>query len=155
MAGQGELWGVVVEQSLVDRALPTPFEVLAELPAGDWRLLLVRLDEAALADGVARLRAAMVPAAQECWYAHLFGDGRLVVVFEDAVFAVTTDALTWEPVVMHGLARGVPLEQLDFDPCTQADARARFALAAPQPATQSAPLSARQSAPVAERVPRP
>ncbi|WP_448630358.1 hypothetical protein [Cellulomonas soli] len=130
MAGQGELWGVVVEQSLVDGVVPAPFEVLAALPLGGWRLLLVGLEETSLADGVARLRAAMIPAAQECWYAHLFDEGRLVVVFADAVFDVTTDALTWEPVIMHGLARGVPLEQLDFDPCTQADARARFGLAA-------------------------
>ena len=137
-SGEGDemagLWGVVVEQSLVDRGALSPFEVLAELPIGAWRLLLVRVDESDLADAVAHLRAGMVPAHEESWYAHFFDDRRLVVVFQDTVFEVTPDARTWEPVVMHGLTRGVPLEQLDFDPCTVADARARFGLAAQAPA---------------------
>jgi hypothetical protein len=80
----------------------------------------------------------MVPAHQECWYAHFFDRERLVAVFEDAVFELTPDPVTWEPAIMHGLARGVPLEQLDFDPCTPEDARARFGLAAaPQPSVRA------------------
>jgi hypothetical protein len=49
-----------------------------------------------------------------------------VVVFRDAVFEVTVDESTWAEVVEHGLARGVPPAELDFEPRTVADAEALF-----------------------------
>jgi hypothetical protein len=51
-----------------------------------------------------------------------------VVVFRDAVFEVTVDESTWAEVVEHGLARGVPPAELDFEPRTVADAGAVFGL---------------------------
>ncbi|WP_448060794.1 hypothetical protein [Cellulomonas hominis] len=70
----------------------------------------------------------MVPVDDDCWYAHFFRDDRLVVVSSDRVFIVTTDDGSWSDVVEYGRRRGIPDEQLDFEPRTVAGARERFVL---------------------------
>jgi hypothetical protein len=98
------------------------------LRTGEWELVLVEVPAAELEDAIAELRARMVPVDDECWYAHFFRDDRLVVVFQDRVLAATTDDSSWSEIVEHGRRRGVPDEQLDFEPRTVAGARERFGL---------------------------
>lgn len=121
-------WGVVVDQSCGDRGIPDGLEVVATLRTGGWELVLVEVPAAELEDAITELRARMVPIDDECWYAHFFRDDRLVVVFQDRVFVATTDDGSWSELLEYGRRRGIPDEQLDFEPRTVAGARERFAL---------------------------
>ena len=49
------------------------------------------------------------------WYAHFWRGERLLVVFDDARFALSRrDPSTWGPAVDHGLRQGLRRSWLDF-----------------------------------------
>ena len=76
----------------------------------------MRVEAPALDEHIASLQMNMVTDGK--WYAHYFRGQELVVVFPDFVFKVRLDRSTWGPVLEHGLKKGIPLEQLDFNPAT-------------------------------------
>jgi hypothetical protein len=51
------------------------------------------------------------------YYAHLYRDDELVVIFKDRVFRITSEKSTWKPVIDYGLSLKIPIEQLDMKPC--------------------------------------
>ncbi len=118
--------GIVVEQALRDRGALRDWDVVARRRVGGWDFVLVRVHGQDLDRRVAELQRAMVD--DDTWYAHFFAGNRLVLVFRDAVFRVGTDPGTWGPAIAHGLAGGVPREQLDFHPRTASSAEAFFGL---------------------------
>lgn len=110
--------GIVIEQSLADPAFAETLDVSYRKrdPNGSWVFLLVRIAPEQLSTDLERIRQAI--ARDEPWYAHFFSDDRLAVVFTDAVFELSTDPASWSPAIEHGLALGIPREQLDFWPRT-------------------------------------
>jgi hypothetical protein len=116
--------GVVVRESLRDPSLTPP--VVASRRGADWTLLLVRIPVAELDREVAALRSNLD--RTDCWYAHFFREGELVVVFDDEVFRVSIDPATWDAPVQHGRDRGVPDDELDFSPRTVDEVEAAFGL---------------------------
>lgn len=60
---------------------------------------------------VALVQAHTIPG----WYAHFWDARRIVVVFHDRTFVLDKiDRTTWHEAVAHGVAQGIPAEQLDF-----------------------------------------
>lgn len=118
--------GVVIEQSLADPAFAESLDVVRRQcdPGGDWVFLLVRIAFEQLEPELERLRRAL--ATNEAWYAHFFSGDRLAVVFSDSVIRVTTDPASWSSAIEHGLALGIPVEQLDFAPHTFEQVEKRF-----------------------------
>jgi hypothetical protein len=57
-----------------------------------------------------------IQAGTRCgWYAHFWQGERLLVVFNDARFALGRhDQSTWEPAIDHGLQQGLRRDWLDF-----------------------------------------
>lgn len=117
--------GIVIEQCLKNRKALKHFDVVAA-KAGGWTFLLLSVSQEQFTDLIELLRASIEPSGK--WYAHFFRGNELVVVFHDAVFRAATDPTTWGPAVEHGLAAGIPLEQLDFNPHTKAGAEKLFGL---------------------------
>ncbi len=118
--------GVVIEQSLTDPAFADSLDVVRRErdPGGDWVFLLVRIESEKLASELERLRRAL--ATDEAWYAHFFSGDEIAVVFLDAIIRMTTDSASWTTVIEHGLALGIPVEQLDFVPHTIEQVEERF-----------------------------
>jgi hypothetical protein len=113
--------GVVIAESLADPTLLNRLRVYrawvtddglrvdATGRIGRWHLYWVVVSDA----DIGAIGAGLV--RDMTWYAHFWRDDRLVVVYPDARFDLhRTDRTTWGPAIAHGLARGVPLEQLDF-----------------------------------------
>lgn len=49
------------------------------------------------------------------WYAHFWEADQLLAVFPDARFEMSrTDQATWQAAIAHGLAHGIPADELDF-----------------------------------------
>ena len=49
------------------------------------------------------------------WCAHFWDARQIVVVFHDRSFVLDKlDRATWQEAVAHGVAQGIPAEQLDF-----------------------------------------
>lgn len=114
--------GVIVQESLAKPVDDLP--IVASRTGAEWTLLLVRVPSEGLDDHVRSVQEAFV--ADEPWYAHYWKDEELVVVFSDAVFRTSTDDASWGEVVEHGLDRGVPVDELDFEPHTMEDAEKAF-----------------------------
>lgn len=113
-------FGIVIEQSLADPAFAETLDVAVRRQDanGSWVFLLVRIAPERLTGELERIRQAMV--VDEPWYAHFFSEDRLAVVFADAIFELSIDPISWSPAIEHGLALGIPREQLDFWPRTGA-----------------------------------
>jgi hypothetical protein len=54
--------------------------------------------------------------ADEPFYAHLYDDERMVVIFRTQTFRVTPHKSSWEDILLHGAKLAIPVEQLDFWP---------------------------------------
>ncbi len=124
--------GIVIEQSLANRSVLKDFRIEARRNVGSWEFLLVSISEPELEQHLQTLQEAMRP--NEPWYAHYFAGNELLVVFRNALFRIGVDPSTWASAVEHGLALGIPREQLDFKPRTKTDALAFFGLLPELPA---------------------
>lgn len=120
----GNYLGIIIEQCLRDPAVARQFPVVSVRRLGSWVFLLASVPADELARHVQFLQSYMVTDGH--WYAHYFRGDELVVVYRDAVFHVSTDPASWGPAIAHGLASGIPQEQLDFHPRTQSDAEQFF-----------------------------
>ena len=118
--------GIVIEQCLRDPAAAKELRVVKTRRPRSWVFLLVEVPEHELDHQIRILQANMV--SDDTWYAHYFRENELVVVFRDAVFRLSTDPSSWGPAVEHGLASGIPREQLDFTPRTRAEAERFFGI---------------------------
>lgn len=52
----------------------------------------------------------------------------MIVVYQDAVFKTTPNQSDWKEVIQYGIKQGVPIEQLDFNPCIKDGALKLFDL---------------------------
>lgn len=100
--------------------------VISTRRVGGWEFILISISPDQFADAVATLQDSMVNIHDDCWYAHFFRGSELIVVYQDRVFSVTVDPLTWEDPIEYGREHCVPREQLDFQPRTVVDARSFF-----------------------------
>ncbi len=121
-----DYWGIVIAQSLHDDQILGHFNVISKRRLGGWEFVLISISPDQIADTIATLQDSMVNINDDCWYSHLFRGSELIVVYQDRVFRVTADPLTWEEVIGHGRVHGIPMEQLDFHPRTKEDARSFF-----------------------------
>ena len=124
-----EYWGIVIAQSLRDDQILGHLNVISKRRLGGWEFILTSISADQFADTVATLQDSMVNIYDDCWYAHFFRGSELIVVYQDRVFRVTADSLTWEEAIGYGRGHGIPMEQLDFHPRTKEDARSFFDVA--------------------------
>lgn len=54
--------------------------------------------------------------SDEPYYAHLYNDNELIVVFKEKVFHVTPHRSTWTPIIEYGRMLHIPESQLTFWP---------------------------------------
>jgi hypothetical protein len=124
--GMQNYWGVVIDQSLKDQGYIDHLNVVAKRQVGGWGMLLTSVPADAAPVQIASLQSHMVDISNDCWYAHFFRDDELIIVYQDCTFRMTIDRLTWNDSIQYGLHHGIPLEQLDFWPCTTVDASTYF-----------------------------
>lgn len=123
-AHMGDYLGILVEQSLRDPAITQAFRIVSVKRGKFWVFLLHSVPSDDFERHVKLIQSNMVTDGH--WYAHYFRDDELVVVYRDAIFHVLTDPASWGPAIEHGLASGIPREQLDFQPRTQSDVEQFF-----------------------------
>lgn len=121
-------YGILIEQSLADPAFVASLDVVHRRrdPNGSWVFLVVRIAPERLAAELERIRRSFT--SEEAWYAHFFSADEIAVVYPDTVIRMTTDPASWAPAIEHGLALGIPLEQLDFWPHSSEQLEEEFAL---------------------------
>lgn len=106
--------GILIDQEFTDKSFPESFKVFAKKQDGSWGIYGVRIEDSQLEDSIGNIQANMKKGSP--WYAHLYNDKELVVVFANKVFRVGPHSSTWNPIIEYGKSLKIPKEQLDFWP---------------------------------------
>lgn len=79
-----------------------------------WVLYGVEITTSNLDSSIAKIQLAMKSDAP--YYAHLYNDDEVIVIFKENIFHVTPHISSWNEIVDYGKSLGIPKEQLDFWP---------------------------------------
>lgn len=121
-------FGIVNEQSLQNPGILEEFSIVAQKQIGSWNFLLVLAYEEELENQIKKLQENMVPINKNCWHIYFFMNDTLIVVYQDNVIKTSTNPDEWEEVIQYGVKHGIPITQLDFNPCTKDEAFELFDL---------------------------
>ena len=108
--------GIVVGGSL-GKETADRLKVIGKRRGADFLMLKVEVEDDSISKTVALVRKSL----KSGYYAHFYGDGELIVVFQKRVFRIKPDKKTWKDAVAYGLSLGIPEKQLDFSPCRPED----------------------------------
>lgn len=111
---QNKFHGILVNMAFTDIAFPKHFKLFAQQNAGDWVLYGIEITPEHLDDSIVQIQSNM--REDEPFYAHLYDDEMLVVIFKNKVFKVTSHASSWDEIQRYGAMLNIPQEQLDFWP---------------------------------------
>ncbi|MFA5776453.1 MAG: hypothetical protein WC988_02775 [Patescibacteria group bacterium] len=106
--------GVLIDQEFTDTAFPKSFKMFAEKQDGSWKIFGVEIEDSRLEESIKTIQQNIK--TDSAWYAHLYNDKILIVIFKDKVFYVKPHADTWKPIINYGKELRIPEEQLDFWP---------------------------------------
>lgn len=106
--------GIIIDQEFTDPSFPENFKIFAKKQSGGWGIYGIEIEESQLQETVNKVQENMK--SDEAWYAHLYNDKELVVVFKDKVFSVKPHFSTWKPIIDYGKKLNIPEGQLDFWP---------------------------------------
>lgn len=119
-------YGIVIEQSLRNNDILNEFNCVAEKQIGSWKLLLISISVSELEIQLQKLQDNMILRSNDCWYSHFFKDETLIIVYQDAIFRTTINPIDWDAAIQYGTKHGIPIEQLDFNPCHKEEAFSLF-----------------------------
>ncbi len=106
--------GIIIDQEFKDRNLPKSFKIFAKKQSGEWGVYGIEIEDTEVEATIKRIQESMRD--NEPWYAHLYNDKELIVVFKDRMFKVKPHISTWKPIIEYGRKQNIPEEQLDFWP---------------------------------------
>jgi hypothetical protein len=106
--------GILLDLSFTNREYPKSFSLFARKIAGDWGLYGIIVPQDKLEQTIVDIQSRMK--TNEPSYNHLYDDERLIVIFKERIFHVTSHASSWNEIERYGVALGIPEQQLDFWP---------------------------------------
>lgn len=111
---QSTFHGILVNMAFTDKSFPIQYKLFAQKNAGDWVLYGIEISRELLDRTIGDIQTNMRD--DEPFYAHLYDDEMLVVIFKNRVFKVTNHTSSWEEITLYGKSLNIPQEQLDFWP---------------------------------------
>ncbi|AHB40668.1 TPA: hypothetical protein DHW62_02205 [candidate division WWE3 bacterium] len=106
--------GIIIDQEFIDQEFINSFKIFAKKQDGSWRIYGIEIDDSQLQEVINKIQKNMK--SEGTWYAHLYNDERLIVLFKNKVFDVKPHANSWKPIIDFGKRLNIPGEQLDFWP---------------------------------------
>lgn len=108
--------GIVIPEGFNDPSLVDSFKLFAKKRSNNngWALCGISVHESEVNEVIHSIQNQL--RADEPWYAHLYNDEELIVIFKQKIFRVTPHQSSWKPVIEYGRTIGIPDEQLDFWP---------------------------------------
>lgn len=116
--------GIIIDQEFTDKAFPESFKIFAIKQDGTWEIYGIEVEDSQLEESIKRIQENM--REDEPWYAHLYNNEKLIVIFKNKVFEVKPHAESWKLIVDYGRELNIPEEQLDFWPNRFQDERHYF-----------------------------
>ncbi len=106
--------GIIIDQEFTDKTFPGSFKQFAIKKDGSWKIFGIEIEDSQLEGTISKIQENMKE--DQPWYAHLYNDEHLIVIFKNKVFKVEPHNSSWEPIIEYGKRLKVPKEQLDFWP---------------------------------------
>ena len=106
--------GIIIDQEFKDKSFPKTFKIFAKKQSGSWGIYGIETEDSEVEQTVKEIQKNM--SSDEAWYAHLYNDKELIVIFKNKVFKVKPHISTWKPIVEYGRELNIPEGQLDFWP---------------------------------------
>ena len=103
--------GFVVEESLKESEVLSSFEILGR-KSNHRTIVKIAIEPYDIRNGIRRLQSNL----KQGYFFHVYKDDKMIVVFKDRQFWISTDRETWEPAIRYGLEIGLSKEELDFKP---------------------------------------
>lgn len=109
---QSTYHGILVNMAFIDQNYPNKFSIFNKLIAEDWIIYGIVVDDIdkAIMDIQNNMRS------DQDFYAHLYNDEDLIVVFKKKYFKATSHESSWKEIIEYGKKLTIPEEQLDFWP---------------------------------------
>lgn len=116
-----EYHGNFLDTEFKDPIFLNKFKVFAKRKSerNPWTMCGVVVPEDKIEEVIQEVQANLLPNTP--YYAHLYRDDELIIVFKEKVLRVTTDKSTWGEALEYGSSLGIPENQLDFAPVTFQD----------------------------------
>jgi len=106
--------GIIIDQEFKDKTFPKKFKIFAKKQSGSWGIYGIEIENSKAEQAIEDIQKNMD--SDEAWYAHLYNDKELIVIFKNKVFKVRPHISTWKPIIEYGRELNIPEEQLDFWP---------------------------------------
>ncbi len=108
--------GILVNISFRDPLFPEQFELFAREKSmdSDWVIYGIVVQENEVSKVIKSIQDNMCD--NEPWYAHLYNDEDLIVIYKQKVFFTTPEKSAWAESIAFGKLLGIPEDQLDFRP---------------------------------------
>lgn len=116
--------GIIIDQEFKDKNYPEKFKIFAKKKDDDWRIYGIEIEESKVDEIIKNIQENIKETGN--WYAHLYNDTELIVIFKNKVFIVTPNSWSWKPIIEYGRNLNIPEEQLDFWPNRFQDERHYF-----------------------------
>jgi hypothetical protein len=108
--------GIILDTEFKDPSFPEGFKVFAKKKSATnpWVLYGIEVPDRDIDRAVSAIQGQMK--TNEPYYAHLYNDKKLIVIFKEKVFRVKPHISTWSPILEFGRKLNIPEDQLDFSP---------------------------------------
>lgn len=108
--------GIVIPQAFKKSLFPESFHIFAKRisQSDGWIIYGIEIKAADLENAIRRIQEQLI--ANEPWYAHLYNDKTVIVIFKNSIFRATPHRSTWDDIIAYGKTLNIPMEQLDFWP---------------------------------------
>lgn len=108
--------GIILDFEFTNTKYPEQFKIFAKRKSSsnNWTLFGIEVPNDRIEFVIADIRANMK--FDKPYYAHLYNDNDLLVVFKEKVFKVKPHNSTWGKVLAYGKQLGIPKEQMNIWP---------------------------------------
>lgn len=116
--------GIIIDQEFKNKNFPGKFKIFAKKQDGSWGIFGIEIEDSLLNKVIEDIQKNMDNS--DPWYAHLYNDVDLLVIFKNQVIKVKPHKSTWGPIIEYGKKLNIPEHQLDFWPNRFQDERHYF-----------------------------
>jgi hypothetical protein len=117
MSSGSEYHGIIVRESIRDQTLFDGFRVVGRKAGKKWTLLKVSVEPKTVDRTIRLIQTNLLSEKGVPYYAHLYRDDELIIVFPEKTFHVSPGKSSWTEAVSYGVSLNVPRAELDFRPC--------------------------------------
>jgi len=111
------IWhGIVLDVEFENPNFLSDFKIFAKRKSKNnpWTLFGIEIDSSNLDESVKNIQENLK--TSKPYYAHLYNDKEVIVIFKEKVIKVKPANSTWAPIIEYGKKLNIPEEQLDFWP---------------------------------------